>query len=112
MTKEGFIATLLVAVSVLSAGVALWKFGLMRDYIVYANVPCDPALDSCFVGDGENTPELYKSIEKPAYAVPHCNGWADECPILSCRAFEDGCYETLCDPAEEEGCYGPLYRSD
>ncbi len=94
----------LVCVGIVSIAYGFWRICIMEDYLLFANVPCDPAVESCFVGDGENTPQFYTQVSKPAYSVPDCNAWNGECPVLGCEEGEARCQETTCDPATGEEC--------
>jgi hypothetical protein len=93
--------------SVVSAGLAYKKFALDRDYFVYANVPCDPAAHSCFVGDGDDTPSFYEKVSKKAYLIPACDGWAGQCPVLSCSPSDGmNCAEEFCSTGGADACSG------
>lgn len=97
------IYSLAVLCAAIAIGTAIWRFAIERDYLLYMNVPCDPATEEyCFEGDGENTPLAYKEIAKRASHVPACNGWADECSYLACEVDEQDCSITYCDPEDEE----------
>ena|SRR3989338_3823607 len=97
----------ILAGSVISASLAFYRFYVEKDYIVYANVPCDTALHSCFVGDGENTPDFYYEVNKKAFLIPSCDGWRGECSTLSCQDSEEGCLETFCEAEDPEArCIG------
>ncbi len=93
-----------LALSILASGsMAVAKYAVARDYIVVASVTCDPQRESCFIGDGENTPEFYKVIEKNAHSIPACDGWSDQCEELSCSDDDPNCEEYQCEDGE---CYG------
>lgn len=98
---------LTLLVSFISASVAFYKFYIVRDYIVLANVPCDSTLHSCFVGDGDNTPQSYEEISKVANTIPACNGWQDQCPELTCDQGSFGCTITYCQLGTGDSCSGP-----
>lgn len=106
MRASKILILLILVGSLLSAGLAAKKFALDRDYPVEANVPCDPTIHSCFVGDGDTNPAFYESIRKKAYLIPACDGWADQCPVLSCSPSDgEGCTETFCEEGGDTPCY-------
>ncbi len=83
---------------------------LERDFLITDHIPCDPALDSCFVQDcdpedDECDTEPYKRIEKGAAYITMCpNYLIDQCPALSCETDEPNCIVTLCsEETMEEG---------
>lgn len=104
MKTTHIVLTFVVLVAA-SIGAAFWNFYVAENYMVYAEVHCDPVEESCFVGDGENTPETYKEIGKPAYAIAVCDPWSDQCPELACAPGEPECEVVLCEPDEETVCY-------
>jgi len=81
------------------------------DFYIEASVPCDSSENSCFVGDGENTPESYMVIHKKAYDIPTCNAWAGDCTELSCQSGDTGCLITYCDTSIGDSCVGPTGTS-
>lgn len=95
---------LIIVVALGAAGISALRYYKFGDYWVTANVECDPALESCFVGDGEDYPESYKTVHKKAYSIPACNAWGDECLPLSCEQEGDSCYEVHCDVASGDEC--------
>lgn len=99
--------TILVGASLFSAAFSILSFGVFHNYSLIANVDCDPATESCFIGDGENTPETYKIVEIRATEVPSCNGWEGECKPLSCDPSTVDCMELQCEE-ESEDCYSAL----
>ncbi len=98
------IAILFILIGSLASSVyALAQFGIMRTYPVIATVDCNPYFESCFVGDGEDTPEYYKIIEKMAANIPPCNSLNGDCNPLSCLRGEIDCKESTCVDSDE--CY-------
>src|SRR5689334_21394813 len=93
----------LIALIFIATALSAVHYFIQRDYLVVANVTCDPQLYSCFVGDGEDLPEFYMTVSKPASQIPACNAWKDECSELSCNG-ETGCEETYCLPDSEDTC--------
>lgn len=101
------ILTIILA-SLVSAGVAFYKFYIIRDYLVFANVSCDSTSHSCFVGDGDSAPQYYEKVSKKANAIPICNGWLNQCPELSCTQGDSSCTIEYCQSDTGDTCYGPV----
>lgn len=98
---------LILGSSFLSAAMAIVSFGYLHNFTLIANVACDPSSESCFIGDGENTPDTYKIIEMKASDAPKCNGWEGDCEPLSCDLSTAECIELQC-PEGDEDCYSAL----
>lgn len=104
---------LLFVFAALLVSAIAWKYSVYlieRDFFITDHIPCDPALDSCFVQecDAANMdcdPEPYKRIEKNATNITLCpNYLTDQCPALTCEANEPDCAVTLCsEETMEEG---------
>jgi|GEM_PF-2548559 len=94
---------LLFAGFLISGGAAFYQFLIAENYIVFANVVCDPTQYSCFVGDGETTPMYYKEVARPASNIPSCV-WSGECAVDSCWEGEPLCEETYCEEGGEVIC--------
>lgn len=107
-----------------SVAVTYWRIMVKRDYIISAQVDCDPATEACFASacDPESntecaaTPEAerttyYKLISKNAENIPPCDPYKDECPKdLSCDPGEKDCEISLCDSSnvpDGEECNDP-----
>lgn len=106
--KDEHILSALLLVVLLAGAAAFYRFYILRDYVVFATVPCDPAAESCFIGsDEEALPRFYKYIQMPANTLPRCNAANGECDFLSCTEGDESCSETLCDPETEEVCSTP-----
>ena len=97
-----------VLTSLVSASVAFYKFYVVRDYLIFANVSCDSTLYSCFVGDDDSTPKYYEKISRKANTVPICDGWLDQCPELTCVQGDSNCAVEYCQSDTEDTCYGPV----
>ena len=96
---------LVVGALVVSASVAFYTFYIVRDYALFANVSCNPSTHSCFVGDGDTTPQFYAKLTKRANTIPACNGWLNQCPELACAAGDETCAIAYCSPGGEDTCY-------
>jgi len=99
---------IIILASLISAGVAFYKFYIVRDYLVFANVPCDPVQHSCFIGNGQDTPQYYEKISKKANTIPVCNGWLDQCPELTCVQGDSSCTVEYCQSDTGDACHGPV----
>ncbi len=100
------------ALSAVSAALAFNRYYVDRDYWVYAEVDCDPALHSCFIGDGETTPNFYEHMQRKAYAIPACDGWKDECKVLTCAPVESDelCSIAYCSTDAGDQCYTEQHK--
>ena len=108
MSRSLLLFLCLAGLSLVSAALAVDRFYVNRDYFVYANVPCDTTLYSCFIGDGDSAPEFYMEIQKKAYEIPPCDALRGTCGALECAPGEQDCSVTYCSPDTESGCYGPV----
>lgn len=108
MKGAHLVISLVILASLVSAGVAFYKFYITRDYLVFANVTCDSTLNSCFIGDGDSTPRYYETISKKANTIPVCNGWLDQCLELYCTQGDPNCIVEYCQSDTEDTCYGPV----
>ncbi|HBI34456.1 MAG TPA: hypothetical protein DEA43_01085 [Candidatus Moranbacteria bacterium] len=103
-----FLALLIIA----SVGATYWRIMVKKDYVIEAQIDCDPYEDACFVWecDPESTvegeactgdPELdvwYFSVAaRKAANIPLCNPETDEdCDPWTCEDGEKKCSETFC----------------
>ena len=95
-----------IAIGLLTAAAgSFYNFYILRNYMIFAAVPCDSALHSCFIGDGVVTPTLYQKVYKKAYLVPACDAWAGKCPELDCTTGNGvGCVTEYCPQDSAEDC--------
>jgi len=98
----------IILASVVSIGVSFYKFYIARDYLIFANISCDPALHSCFAGDGNGAPQYYEKISRMANTIPECNGWLNQCPELTCAQGDSNCTIEYCSTDTGDTCYGPV----
>jgi hypothetical protein len=98
---------LLLFWGILSTGLSWAHYFVYKDYLIKANVPCDPTKFSCFVGDGGENPSFYKEVEKPAYEVPTCNAVVGTCAPLVCKVGDTKCTETYCTVGAGTECSAP-----
>lgn len=99
-------------------GFTYYRIMIKKDYLVQAELNCDPYTETCFVyncdpeaeectGDPEEDTWYYKTIEKRAYNIPDCDPNSDENCIISCEPGEEDCAETLCIDGDET-CSDPV----
>lgn len=108
---------------VLSVGATYYRYVVAHDYMIQAELDCDPYTESCFVyvcdpeadeectGDPIEDTSYYKLIDRNAKNIPLCDPADENCTALVCEEGEVDCSYTLCDPetAEEgEVCNDPV----
>jgi hypothetical protein len=80
----------------LSITMSFIRFIILQDYIVFAKIPCDPKLESCFIEECDTLDprcdqiqgvNVFKIIYKSANMIP---------PIDSCSENERECEIVLC----------------
>lgn len=117
---------ILVILIVVSIGATYYRIFVARDYIVQAEIDCDPKTESCFVyicdpeeeectGDIEEDTWYYKLISKKAANIDICDPEEEECEELFCEEGEENCEITNCNSAElgeEEECVGSNKEED
>lgn len=89
------------------------KYFLERDYLITAEVACDPKQEICFVGHCDTEIEeceeevfYYKKIEGKAKSLPDCDPNYDDCPLLWCgEEGNNACINVHCGVDDE--CSSP-----
>lgn len=108
---------ILVAVSAV-IGFKYKQFFLDKDFVLIANIPCDPAIESCFrvICDGECDDSMhivnsdgspYKKVTMHASYAPECLE-SENCTDFTCPAEDETCtIDTCSEETIEEGeeCY-------
>ena len=103
-----------------SVAATYYRIFVKRDYIISAQMDCDPLSENCYVWkcdpavDGEETctgdPEediwYYKILNRKALNIPLCDPNDEECEALTCPEGEAECEMTNCNPETEE-CMTP-----
>lgn len=104
-----------------------YRYMIVRDYVIEAQVGCDPMTESCFVyvcdpesgeectGDPEQDTSYYKLLHRNAKNIPLCDPTEADCLVAVCLPGEADCQVTLCDPTSEEEnmCSDPeTYRKE
>ena len=98
-----------------------YRYMVVRDYIIEAEVSCDPMVESCFVyvcdpesgeectGDPEQDTSYYKLLHRNAKNIPLCDPEEADCLAAVCQPGEADCQVTLCDStgAEDVTCSDP-----
>jgi len=100
--------------------VTYYRYIVIKDYIIEAQINCDPMAEACFVSvcDPENGEECtgnpeedisyYKILHRNAKYIPLCDPQAADCPVASCQSAEEDCLVTLCDASMEDAvCSDP-----
>lgn len=115
------ILAFLIAGSVVAS---YYRYMIKRDYIVQAQIECDPETEKCFVwecdptsleeekctGNPDNDTWYYKIFRRNAQSIPDCDPADENCPAYVCGEGEADCSEELCTPEnvpEEETCNDP-----
>ena len=91
-----------------------YRYMVIRDYVIEAQVGCDPMTESCFVyvcdpengedctGNLEQDTSYYKLLHRNAKNIPLCDPTEADCLVAVCLPGEADCQVTLCDPTSEE----------
>lgn len=92
----------------LTVSASYYRFIVTHDYIIEAEVDCDPTIESCFVWEcdpaieGECTGNIdddlwyYKFAYRNAKYIPEC--FDDSCDSFKCSSKDEpGCSEVTCD---------------
>lgn len=109
--KSKFLIMIFILGVFYTLGATYYRFYIVRDYNLIAEIECDPSINSCFVWEDEDGEIWYYNlIEKKASNVSVCNPHREECEELSCEDDEEGCEIIFCDVNdldEGEECIGP-----
>lgn len=102
----------LMILLLLSAGASYYRFMVIHDYVIVAEVDCDPTSESCFVwqcdpavegectGDPEADTWYYKIATRNAQHIPECDPEDEMCELFACEPnVEADCAITLCTEA-------------
>lgn len=122
MDKKSKILLWVFAVLLVGSVVAtFWRIMIWRDYIIEAQVDCDPYSEKCFVwecdpesivegeacvGDPETDAWYFKVAKRNAGRIPLCDPNTDEnCQPMLCEEDEMECEEMLCTEDQLEAQY-------
>lgn len=108
-TKSKILFGIFGILIVLSVSASYYKFMVLHDYVVQAEVDCDPETESCFVwqcdpevadectGNPEEDIWYFKIAHRNAKNIPYCDPNDDSCLAFQCpENGEDECDEVLC----------------
>lgn len=100
-----------------SFGATFYRYMIKKDYIVQAQVDCDPYSEACFVwncdpgseiegeactGDPEIDTWYYKIINKNASQISSCDANDESCDALVCAQNEPDCEFVFCNLENKE----------
>ena len=103
-----------------SVGATYYRIIIKKDYIVEAQIDCDPAINSCFVWEcdpesdvdgekctGDESVDIwyYSIVKRSASRIPLCNQEDPNCEALICEENEPECENIYCnnETKEEQG---------
>ena len=109
--SKGLLVIFSIAI-LLSIAASYDRYMVKRDYIIEAQVDCDPMMESCFVqkcdpesqdvttmctGNPKEDTTYYKNIRKNAMNISLCNPQNADCKPMVCAEGETDCSYTLCE---------------
>jgi len=112
----------------ISFGATFYRYMIKKDYIVQAQVDCDPYSEACFIwscdpgsvvegeactGDLEMDTWYYKIINKNASSISSCDVNDENCDALNCAQNEPDCEFVFCNEENvqefgSEVCINPI----
>jgi len=119
VNKSKVLFIVLLSFLTLSAAATFYQYYVLENYVIAAEVECDPESEACFLwicdpaidgeeyctGDMTEDTWYYKLIYREARNTPYCEPYAENCDALECREGEENCEIVSCTPeivAEEE----------
>lgn len=115
--KTNFFWIAVAALVFLSLFFTFYRYIIKKDYIVQAQVDCDPYMENCFVwncdptsdvegesctGDPEEDTWYFKIINKNAGNISVCDEGDEECNPLFCGENEPDCEFVFCNDGNKE----------
>lgn len=109
-TKSKILFWVVATLIVLSISASYYRYMVLHDYIVEAQIDCDPQLENCFVwqcdieidGECSEDPEqniwYYKYLYRNAKNIPLCDPADEQCTALTCPDGEAECEYVTCTP--------------
>ena len=102
--KIGLVLVVLVIIT------TYYKVFIKHNYLVDIEVPCNPSLEYCFIGEFDSESDdtcidnsySYKLIEKKAYSAMTCTEEDWDC--LACKKNDIDCEIIDCDPENGDTC--------
>lgn len=111
--KSKILIAVLLVLILASVGYTFYKIMIKRDYVISAQVDCDPYEEKCFIwecdpesseegeactGDPEEDIWYYQIVKRNAANIPNCDPNDENCDALTCDpALEKDCEIILCD---------------
>lgn len=103
----------LLIVFFIFVGLSYKKYFFGMDYLIYAEIDCNPAEESCFVGycdpeyeecSGIKEEDMFyfKKVKRFANMVPLCDPQDGECAAMVCGVEEPGCEQIFCELSNSE----------
>jgi len=127
LDRKSKIFFLIFAILILvSVGVTYYRYMVKRDYIIQAQIDCDPTTENCFIWkcdpnsmvEGEECTGVpdkdiwyYKVLHRNAKNIPNCDPKDESCTAYVCGDGEKDCADVLCAPAnvlKGEECNDPV----
>lgn len=105
-TKTKILFTVFIGLVFIAALLSYQRYFIQGNYLITAEVPCDPTREVCFVStcdpetDEDCTdpePSYYKQIEGTAHALPSCDPNDETCGLTECSAGSSACRVIRCD---------------
>ncbi len=123
--KSKILFAVIAVLVVGSVAATFWRIVVKRDYIVQAQIDCDPSEENCFVwecdpnstdeweactGDPEEDIWYYEILNRNAKNIPDCDPNDEDCTAYICGEDEADCSYELCtedNVPEGETCNDP-----
>src|SRR4030042_7189710 len=111
--KSKILFVVLVILIIGSVAATYWRYMVKRDYIIEAQIDCDPETENCFIwqcdpmsleegeactGVPDNDTWYYKIFRRNAKNIPDCDPNDENCLAYVCDEGEADCSEELCTP--------------
>jgi hypothetical protein len=124
--KSKILFSLLGILIIVSAGLAYYRYIVKKDYIIEAQIDCDPETENCFIwkcdptsltegeectGVPDNDIWYYKIFRRNAQNIPLCDPKDENCTVHVCSEGEKDCADVLCTPQnvkKGEECNDPV----
>jgi len=114
--KSKILILVFLLLIVASVAVTYYRIFIKRDYIISAEMDCDPLEENCYLwicdpavdgegyctGDPEEDTWYYKILNRKAYNIPMCDPSDEECEALMCPEGEADCEILNCEEGEED----------
>lgn len=103
-SKNLILIWFVIAAIAISFSLSFYRYYFAQDYLLYIKVPCDQAIESCFIEEcseedvrcilDENEQFIYKILYKQENTIPDCSG--EGCPIPVCEDNDKHCFYVFC----------------